>query len=75
MDESSDFTPEEELAQAWFFAIEELASTALTGEHTSDRIKASEVILQYCISLGQSINEPYMPKSRPKRGSGEDSDD
>ena len=66
---------EKELDLAWFVALEELRTTALMGENTSDRVEAAKAIISYCIALGQSINAPYMPTDRPKVEEDDDEDD
>lgn len=61
-----------ELEGAWFDAIESLrASTQFGGD--KERILASGKILDYCIAMGQSINEPFLPTG--ERPPDEDSDD
>jgi hypothetical protein len=52
------------LDRTWFDALEALREVIIFGEKTEDRIAASEVVLKYFISLGQSINEPRIPVSR-----------
>jgi hypothetical protein len=64
-----------ELARAWFAAFEDLYSTVMLSESTADRIRAAEVILNYCVALGQSINTPYMPQSRPPEDEDAEEDD
>jgi len=66
---------EKELDLSWFVAMEELRTTALMGENTDDRVEAAKAIISYCIALGQSINQPYMPTDRPKVEDDDDDDE
>lgn len=57
---------------AWFAAIDELVYVLYNGEDQSARQQAAEALLKYMISLGQSINLPHIPESRPKNEEVED---
>lgn len=49
------------LGYAWFAALQELVDIVTMAESAADRIAAGDVILRYFVSLGQSINDPYIP--------------
>lgn len=53
------------LGRAWFDAIYELRATILASEDARLRVDAAEVLLKYTISMGQSINIPWVPEKNP----------
>lgn len=55
---------EKTLTRVWFESIETLEEILLMSDNPKEQIRAAEVLLQYYISLGQSINEPFIPKKR-----------
>lgn len=55
---------EQFLDEVWWSTIAELQEIIQLAENTGDRVKAADVLLRYYVSLGQSINEPYIPESR-----------
>lgn len=52
---------QELLNAAWFTAVEELGRTIENNEDPRVRVEAADTLLRYFISLGQSINEPFIP--------------
>ena len=49
------------LNRAWFEAIDELRGIIGLSDDVKARIEAADVLLRYFVSLGQSINDPFIP--------------
>jgi hypothetical protein len=62
------------LDQVWFETIEDLQYIVGTQDDPQVRIKAADVLLRYFVSLGQSINAPYIPDARPNTDDEDDDD-
>jgi hypothetical protein len=68
MDEGTDQENEGKalLDQTWFLVVQELTEITLFNDNAERRIEAADALLRYFISLGQSINEPYIPAKAPE---------
>jgi hypothetical protein len=50
------------LEVAWYAVVMELTDIVMDSESTESKIAAGDVLLKYFIAMGQSINEPFLPK-------------
>lgn len=60
------------LSTVWFDTIIELREMVILSEDSKVRLAAADILMRYFVSLGQSINAPFVPTERPEI---EDDDD
>lgn len=60
------------LDEVWFDTIDKLQIILQYESDPRVNLEAADILLRYFISLGQSINQPYIPDSDPRK---EDEDD
>jgi hypothetical protein len=63
------------LDKVWFDTIDALQEIVVMSDDISKRIEAADVLLRYFVSMGQSINAPYVPEERYIIDDDEDDDD
>ena len=54
------------LDEAWFATIERLVIILQYESDPRVNLEAADILLRYFISLGQSINQPYIPEIDPR---------
>ena len=52
---------EDVLAAVWWDTIVELGEIVNVSEDTNHRIRAAEVILNYCTNLNRGLGDPFLP--------------
>lgn len=66
---------EKALTKAWYAAMLDLYSTVLMDPSTADRNRACEIILDYSIRLGQSLNDTFIPATGDVEDKEDEEDD